>query len=206
MQAGSHKSLGHLQLGFARHTFLESKSQKGTRNPGGILTPRAYRSQPQESTGVWETFDDSYQARGRVTKEESLLLSILKALSPSKTPWNRAPGGYLHPQPRTFSWAKAPTPFLWMQQQQQLHRGPSRRGVVSSCVMPYTDGNGNRKVGHLDPNLYQDWEPRFKHMSAVTASLPAGHRWHWWWMSTFLWQLCHWGARHPGFGVSETTI
>lgn len=76
-----------------------------------------------------------------------------------------------------------------------------------AMILYYTiHGNGNNKVGHLDPNSFPDWEPRFKHMSAVTASLPAGHRWHCWCMSTFLRQLCHWGARHPGFGVSGTTI
>lgn len=36
--------------------------------------------------------------------------------------------------------------LLWMQQQQQLHTRPSSRGdVVRSCVMPYIDGNGNKK-------------------------------------------------------------
>lgn len=157
MRVGSHKRLGYLQLSFARHTFLESWSQKGAWNTGvDTLTPRAYRSQPQERTKCEKPQKTHIKY---VTKEESLLLSILKALSPSKTPWKEAPG-YLHPQPRTFSWAYAPTPVLWTQQQQQLHTGPSSRGdVVSSCVMPYTDGNGNRKVGHLDPNLFPDWEP-----------------------------------------------
>lgn len=195
MQFVSHKGLGDPWLGIARHMLLESWSQKGIWNTEvDTRASRAYRSQTQECTEVWETSEDSYWVTQ--TKKKAFCWAYSKSCHLPKFPET---GHQVVASVHSPECSPELQCLLLFSESSSRSIQDYLAEMLSAAVTPFTSGYGNRKVEHLDANLFPNWEPR-SHMSSVRALLPIGHQWHWWWMSIFLGKLCRWGARHLGFG------